>query len=255
MISRYNVWMNDISLTEIDPAIYIADISYQAAKPSRSANRLAMADGQHSYGQDYFEESKTTVYFAVREYNTNKRQRIVQDIVTWAMNGGWLKTSDRIGQRIYVHTSQFPSVASALQWTDNLSVEFTAYDYPFWQDETANTIDLNSGDEGDLFVPGVRKTVVEAVIVPSEPMTGFAIECGDTFMGFSDLSIPADQPIKITYTDDHHILTIESNGESLLSNRTTDSDDDLALEPGMGYVYFDAETAAVCTLSVRGVYL
>lgn len=255
MISRYEVWLNDVALSEIDPSIYVSDINYKATSVKHDTHRLSGKNGQFSGETDYVQDNRITVTFEVREYDTNKRQTIVQNINAWAANGGWLKSSDRIGQRIYVKTTVYPAAYSVLRWTDALTVEFTAFDYPYWQDEFSNTIQLNSGDEGDIFVPGCRKTDVEAVVVPAETMTGFEIECGDTRISLDGISIPANQSVKISYTDDHHILQIVSNNVSLLDKRTADSNDDLMLDPGTGHVHFVCSVSAVCTVSVKGVYL
>lgn len=255
MMSRYSVWLNDRGLNEISPDIVITDIAYTPSSPAFTGNRIAAADGQMSGKDGYIGPNKVTVSFMVRAYNTQERQEIVQDIVKWTANGGWLKTSDRPGQRMYVQPSKYPAVSSVQGWTDNLTAEFTAFDYPFWQDESPKTVTLNAGDEEEIFVPGFRKTYVEATIVPSETMTNFTIECGDTYIEIDDISIPAEQEIVLAYTDDHHILKIESNGVSLLDKRTPESNDDLLLAPGPGTVNFDSVTSAVCTVFVRGVYL
>lgn len=255
MMSRYKVWLGDESLEEISPKIYVGDISYSGASPSFVANRIGANDGQFTTDGESFDSNTIMVSFVVREYNTAARQSIVQDVIKWASKGGWLKTSDRPGQMIYVRCAGYPTVGSVLRWTNALSVQFMAMDYPFWVDTAPETYDLNSGDEEEIFVPGFRQTFVEASIVPSETLTGFTLEAGDTFMEIDGVSIPADQAVTITYSDAHHILSIESAGVSLLDKRTPESSDDLLLGPGTGTVYFDCATSAVCTISVRGVYM
>lgn len=255
MMSRYKVWLNDESLEEISPLVYISDISYSGVSPSFVTNKIGANDGQLTIDAVGYDTNTIVVSFSVREYNTAARQRIVQDIVKWASMGGWLKTSDRPGQMIYVRCAKYPAVGSVLRWTNALSVQFTAFDYPFWVDVTPETVELDSGDEEDIFVPGFRQTYVEASIVPSETLTGFTLEAGETFMEIDGVSIPADQAITIKYSDAHHILSIESAGVSLLDKRTPESSDDLILVPGTGTVYFDCATSAVCTVFVRGVYM
>lgn len=255
MISRYAVWLNDAGLAEIDSEIVLTDIAYAPSNPAFQSERIAASDGQFIGADRYIASNKVTVYFMVRQYNTQMRQEIVQNIIAWAAKGGWLKTSDRPGQRMYVQVSKYPVVSSAQKWSDNLTVEFMAYDYPFWTDETPKRVTLDSGDEEEVFVPGFRETYVEATIVPSETLENFTIECGDTYIEIDDISIPADQPITISYTADHHILEIKSDGVSLLDKRTPESSDDLVIGPGKGTVCFDCETEAECTLFIRGVYL
>ena len=255
MMSRYRVWLDDASIEEISPQIYVSDISYAAASPSFTASRIGMTDGQRTGDGDYYDVAMIVVSFAIREYNTAARQAILQNVAAWAAKGGWLKTSDRPDQMIYVRCNKLPAISSVLRWTQSLSIEFAAYDFPFWVDTNPITVELNDGDEEDIFVPGIRAVYVEATIIPAETMTNFSLECGDTFMEIDEISIPANQAITISYTADHHILKIESGGVSLLNKRTPASDDDLMLGPGTGTVYFDTATSAVCTISVRGVYV
>ena len=254
MISRYNVYLNDVSLRSVDDSIYIDDIAYQSASQDHIANRLVGRNGAYSYGA-YIKESKVTVSFMLRQYQTENRQSVMQSIIGWCVNGGWLKTSDRPNQRMYVVCTKLPSVTSVKQWLGNLTIEFTAYDYPFWMDEQPERVVLTQGNTASVFVSGVYKTDVEAVITPGATMEGFTITCAGTSIELSDINIPQGQDVRISYTDDHHILKIESNGVSLLDKRTADSDDDLVLSPGMNSVEFDCESSATCTLLIRGVYI
>lgn len=255
MISRYEVWLNDVPLSGIDTNIYVYDISYQAAGLARTTSRIAALDGQYSGGKDYIDSNKITVSFMVREYRTARRQEIVQNVIAWASNGGWLKTNDRTGKRIRVVPTRLPAVSSVMQWTDVLSLEFTAFDFPYWQDETAQTVTLAKGKSGKLTLPGVRRTQVEAVITANAAITTFTIVCGATKIVLAGLELAAGDVVNISYTDDHHILEIKSGNTSLLNKRTAASNDDLIAEVGENSVSFSASGSATCTLSAKGVYL
>ena len=254
MMSRYKVYLNDVEISSIDDTIYVSDISYASVSLERNTTKLGGRSGSYA-GKESLPDNRVTVSFAVRQYDTQARQSVVQAVNLWCMNGGWLKVSDRPDQRMYVRCSKPAVVPSVLRWTDNLSIELTAYDYPFWTDEIPSTEVLEVGNDYDVYAPGVYRTDVEAVILPSEPITSFTIECGDTFFELSGISVPAGQPITISYTDDHHILQIESGGISLLNKRTPESSDDLVMNPGMNSAFFDADASATCTLIVKGVYL
>lgn len=253
MISRYDAYLNDVALSSVDDSICITDISYSVVSPQMKTVRLAGRNGAYSSG-DYVQENRVTLSFMVRQYSTQARQSVVSAIMAWA-KPGWLKTSDRPDQRMYVKCSKLPSVTSVLHWTDVLSLELVAFDYPFWTSEIPNTEIMEAGHEYEVYVPGVYKTDVEAVIVSSSALTNVIIECGDTTIELDGINVPAEQPITISYTDDHHILQIQSGGDSLLDKRTPDSYDDLVMEPGKNVVSFSANASAVCTLIIRGVYL
>lgn len=256
MISRYNVWLNDISLTETSPALLITDISYQAAAPSLQGSDRAGTDGQYTSTAEFIASNRVSVSFQIREYNTWKRQQAVQDVIRWAAKGGWIETYDRPDQRMYVRCTRLPSVGSVLRWTDTLTVEFTAYDYPFWTDKTPTELTLEEGDTGTLYLTGVRETDLEAVITADDTITELRIYCGNTDVWLKNISVQTGTAIRIGYTDDHHLLTIKAGNVSLLDKRDPTSADDLIAQPGANDVSFtcDEETAS-CTLMAKGVWL
>lgn len=259
MISRYAVWLNDASLADISPKIYVSNISYQAVSPTRSSSRISAYDGKYTNDKDYIAENKITISFVVREYDTRNRQQIVQDVIAWASNGGVMKTSDRTGQYIRVMPTRFPAVLSVLNWLDELSIEFTSSDYPFWQDVNPYTVMLNNGSNGVLRLAGTRDAFVEAEITILSNTTKIRLECGDTFIELTGLSLNAGAWVKVHYTEDHHIFSIDyDNTESfgsLLDKRTASSNDDLVAHVGENTVKLMVTGNAICTFSVRGVYM
>lgn len=259
MISRYEVWLNDEPLSSISPNIYIADIGYTAVAPSRDLTRIAAADGRLTGETEYIQENRINIAFVIREYNTRQRQQVLQDVIKWARGGGWLKTSDRIGQKIYVRVSQFPAIASVMRWTDNLTLEFIASDYPFWvaeRPETAIlTLSSSSYTSGQLYLPGAWKSYVEAKITAAASITGFTVRCGDTFIAFSGLSLSSGDVITISYTDDHHILEIKKGTDSILDKRTAASTDDVIAMPGRNNISFSGNGDATCEFKVREVFV
>ncbi len=255
MISRYAVWLNDVSLAGIDPDIYIVDVGYTAVSRQYTTSRLAANDGAFA-GNEYVQNNRISVSFMVRKYDTAERQRVIQSIIDWCADGGWVKTSDRIGQRIYCKTTRFPSAASVMGWTDVLVLEFTAYDYPFWTEETASTVvELNSGDSTQVYYPCGIRSDVEAVVTAQAAISAMSITVGDTTFAFANLGVSSGSTINIRYTDDHHILEVKSGNVSLLDKRTAASDDRLIAEHGINNVSFTASGSATCKLLIKGVYL
>lgn len=254
MISRYKVWLNDVALSEVDPSIYVSDISYNAVSRQYNTSRLAARSGSYS-GDDYIGDNRTTVSFSIRKYSTQQRQEILQSVIAWAVNGGWLKTSDRDLQRIYVRCTKLPTINSVMRWTDNLTVEFTAYDFPYWQDEVPITFELNKDDNAVVYMPYAFGVYVEAEITAGSALTDFEIVVGDTTLSFDNLSISNGDVIKVAYSDDHHILDVSKGALSLLNKRTADSSDDLIAKSGNNTVSFTTDGTAVCKLYFKGVYL
>lgn len=254
MRSRYEVWLNDVALSSLDPDIYVADIAYQAAPRTYEKSKLAGRDGAYS-GRGYMESNGVIVSFAVRKYSTQERMRAVQAVCAWCSGGGWLKASDRILQRMYVRCTELPTVTSAMRWTENLSVEFTAFDYPYWQDTVAQTHVLDAGDEETMSVVTALPAAVEATVTAAAAVTEIEIDVGDTGFVFTGLEMTAGDTLEISYTDEHHILQVRSGNTSLLDKRTAQSSDDLIAVHGANAVSFTADGNATCTLRVKGVYV
>ena len=263
MISRYSVSLGNVSLAGLDENIYVSDISYQAASPSRSTNQIAARDGQYSGENEHFSEAKVAVTFMARAYDTADRQEIIQKVAAWAAGGGWLTTSDRPGQRLYVVCTRYPAVTSVMRWTENLSLEFTAFDYPFWTDTTATEVTLtSSGSKATktLTLGGVRNSFVEATVTAGAAITTLEFGCGSTAIKLTGLSIANEETVRIRYENKHHTLWIHkgdyfSNATSLMDKRTTDSSDDLVAAVGANTVTFKANASASCVFRGRGVYL
>ena len=254
MISRYTVWLNDVSLNDVDPDIYISDISYPSVGIQYSSERLASRPGSYA-GKTYIGENKVTVSFSVRKYSTQRRQDAVQAVIAWAADGGWLKVSDRPNQKIYVRMTKPPVVSSVMRWTDTLTLEFTAFDYPFWQDEEPYTVTLNKDDTDTVYIPSAFDVYTEAKITAGASLTSIEIHVGDTQLILSGLTVSSGGVITVSYTDDHHVLEIKTGTTSLLSKRTSASSDDLIAKHGSNTVSFTASASAECELYFKGVYL
>lgn len=254
MTSRYTVWLNDVSLESLDPAaVYISDIAYEALAPEWQNDRYMGRDGSYSYDGG-IEKNVVTVTFEVRHYNTVRRQEAVQEIAKWAADGGWLQTSDRPGQQLRVRCTRLPGIGSVMRWTDTLQVEFTAFELPYWQDIIPRTAEIEDGETGTLFNPGVRPAWVEVKVTAQKAITGFTVSVGDTEIQLTNISVSKDAWVDIRYTADRHILEIvRSDGTSLLHKRTAASDDDLIAQPGNNEIECSADVS--CVFSVKGVWV
>lgn len=259
MTSRYEVWVNDAALSDIDPRIYVSDIGYQPANVTRSSGRLAGGQGELASGFDYYGTSKTTVSCVIRAYNTAERQRVIQSIVRWAHAGGWLKTSDRPDQRIWVKPTRLPAAGSVMRWLDAVTVEFTAYELPFWQEMYPQTVSLADGETKTLRYNSALPGYAEFDIALSGSTPSVTVTVNDQHITLSGVNVSSGHLI-LTYTEDHHILRIYHNPygtveTSILQRRTADSADDLILRPGENTISFETDGSASCTVSGKGVYL
>lgn len=261
MISRYEAWLNDAALSDIDPRIYVYDITYNAPETERTTDAKAGVHGVR-IGKSYIRSNSVTIGFEVRAYSTRLRQEIIQQVFAWAREGGWLRTSDRPYQRLRVVCDAFPVAQSVMKWLDVLDVTFTAYEWPFWEEispeQTSITTEQTSTlVSGSLYCPGSFEAPMEVTIVPTEgTMTEFSVAGNGMSMSFSGISALVNSAVKIGYTEDRHILTATLNNVSILDKRTAASVDDMILKPGaMNAIAITADALVTATFKVKGLTL
>lgn len=256
MISRYEAFLNDIPLSSVSPSILITDIKYQSPVVGYELFNIAKRHGSRIW-QRVVEQSQVTIEFAIREYSTYNRQTVCNAIVNWAKNGGVLKCNDRPGQRLACVCTEFPHIASVLKWTDTLSITFTAYQRPFWEDETPTIVTLTSTGsrvQQMAFIPGnIEEALVEVEVEADDDVTSLSFDVGEYQMELSDLTMSEGDSM-ILYYDDHAIQHINQGLNSLIGNRTGSTD--LLARCGEQNVFrFRAYDAAHVTFKVRGLWL
>lgn len=256
--SRNRVWLNRIGLADIDPAIHIHDVSYGAPNITTNTVERARYNGSRVTRQR-MGNSSVTVHFNVHEYDQVRRQDIMHRITAWAMAGGTLTTDDRPDQRLHVVCTSAPSVQSSLKWTARQSLEFSAFDQPFWEDVVPKTVVL-TGTSANGQLSGIGSAAdpfVEVRAVASGTITSLSLYAADTMFVLSGISVSSGQALVVSY-DDTHTLRIfnENTGVSFLDKRSASSDDDLMIPAGkFSTVSFSSNAAATVTFSVRGLYL
>lgn len=254
MISRYEVWLNNVPLSGIDDRLAILDISYD---PVAIQNKTSIPAGRNGSMVTARRQEKTavTVTFELHIYNTQERQQVCQQVAAWAMHGGMLKTSDRPGQRLRCVCDNPPVISSALKWTDALSVSFGGYVLPYWEQDVPSRVTTN--DETTLFVAGnaLQDAFVEVTVTPTVAITRLTVTAGETEITLSGINIPAEQTVKFWYDDDM-FLHIDSGATGLLSKRSAASDDDLLIPCNKrSTVAVSASGAVSATFSARGLWV
>ena len=201
MISRYKVWLNDVSIADINPLIYVNDIQYSLA-----FDRSTVAKGI-KYGSFYRDRtlasSNIKVEIEIDEYNTAIRQQICQDVARWALAGGWLTTSDRLNQRIYVVCDEPPVISSALKWTEKLTITFTAYGLPLWQSTMPSTVSFyGTNESGTIINAGNMDSFVTVEAMAGGSTSQVTFVAGNTHITLDGISAEIGDIIAIGYTDD-----------------------------------------------------
>lgn len=253
MRSRYEVILNGIALSSIDPKILILDVKPIQQDIQTSTFRVAHRDGAR-INRRYVESAGVTISFEIHEYSIRRRQEICSAIVRWAKNGGELETNDRYGQFLKCVCSKKPYIDSAMKWTTPLSMTFTAYEIPYWQEKIPATVQLTgTSATGSLYVPGnVDGALVEVNAKANASLSTVTFGVNGRTLTLSGLSVTANQVIKITY-DDQAIQSIKVGSTSLLDKRT--GVDDLLANCGEGNVFTLSAGASVdATFSVRGLW-
>ena len=255
---RSRVWLDGIGLQDIDPAIVVQDISYTTPSIDTQTAEHARHHGERMLRQKVG-QTTVTILFEVHEYNPALRQSIVDRVTAWAMSGGVLTVDDKPGRRLTVVCTTPPTVQSVSRWTGRLSLSLTAFDNPFWQDETPTMLILSgTSNAGNLYAPGAAADpYVEVEVKPTGTLTSATLTAGNTSIILSGLSIPSGKTLGIYY-DERNTLHIErmDTGASLLNKRTAASYDDLMIPfSKFSRCSFTTNVSATVTFKVRGLYL
>lgn len=249
-------WLNDVEFTDAHPALILQHISEGEPKVKHTAvNRPG--GGLIEYSR-VLERREITLEFAIREgLDFAKRQEAYQAAQAWAWGGGWLKLSSHPGQRIYVSLTKAPALGRLREWTNDLSMTFTAVWYPFWQNiepQTASVVGQSSGTV-QLHVLGTAPSCLCAYIYPiTDSLTSAIISTAESEMCISLESAPlsAGSQLAIEY-DNNHLLNIHCGIFPLLRYRS--GSDDLIMMPGYQSIAFSFNTACNVLFENRGVWL
>lgn len=252
---RYDITclLNDVGVQDLSDRIYVEDIKEDPKISIETANRAGF--GLFPMTKPTREELTITVTIYVKERNRLERQAIFEKILGWCEDGGWLRTNNRPGQRIYVHCTKMPS-SEVFNLSSRLEVEFSAYGFPYWQDiapvQVASTGAVR--DAAIIIRPnGTKDTFLEAEIAPATgTLTDVILTCGSQTITLTGLSATTAAPLMIYY-DELSLLHIEVGGVSQLSKRTPASADDIILTAGVSNdVELHFSTVCTYTIKARG---
>lgn len=257
MRTRYTCCLNGIDLSDIDPEIYVLDVSVQSAVRDLTTTQLAGGDGQKLTKQTT-DSLSVTVKFEVHERDIVRRAQIMEKIAEWAMGGGILTTNSRPERRLHVLCDTIPALDSALKWTESLSAVFTAYSIPFWEDEFPQSTTISGNGSAEIVAPGfaaparvtatIRNTGTSAIMTVN-------LTAGGTAIRFSGLSLPAGAELNVGYDDDA-LFYARINGVGVLSKRSPESDDELRIAARKkATLSVTTDGTASTRFDVRGYYL
>lgn len=254
MISRYEAFMDGVALSSIDPSICVLDIRPGDIAPQFTLKNVAGRNGA-IIAKETYAKATVEIDFEIHEYDTRKRQQICQKVQRWA-EGKVLKTSDRPGQLLHSVCEKYP-VVTARDWTSPVSVVFSGYAPPFWEDENPVTVTL-SGTSGNTskYVPGnAENTLVRVTLTASASISSFSVTVDGKTLSFSGLSLSSGDTVTIDY-DDYLFLRIRKGNSSIMDKRSANSADELKATCGKFNTFsFTSSGSASVTFYANGWWL
>lgn len=252
-MTRYNVWLNGLGLQDIDPAIHITDVQEHAPEPLLTTAVRALGDGLHTLRRTR-QSLSVAVRFAVREYQPARRSAILQRIRAWALQGGSLSIGNRPGQRLMVDPAALPTSHSALRWTEELTLLFTARTTPYWEE----AYPTQASAPATLVLPGDAPAAPMELrwCCTSSASVDLTITTPLTSMTFREL--PALIGKELVISHEAGVLTAFIGETDVLPFRTPESSDDLLLPCGVSSlvsVQVNGADAQGCTVAARGRWL
>lgn len=154
MADRLYCALNGTTLRDLDARIHLLDVEELApAVRTVTANRIG--GGLHLLRRQR-EQLSLRVRFLIEEYDIAARHQLLHLVAAWAEAGGVL-TLHEDGKRVLrVVCTQYPTM-STLNWLETLSLVFTAFSCPYWEDAAETSFLMpNTSDAPSklLAVPG-----------------------------------------------------------------------------------------------------
>ena len=216
---RFDAYINGVSLSSVDPHIMLVDIMEERAQVDRELAARAMHPGQR---MNAMVRRSLTVRLIVHITTPHiiTRAEVMDKVAGWVGEGGWLTINIRPNQRLYVHAETSPAMGSSLRWTDEIEIELTAYERPYWEQQWPTVAVVT--DSGTIIPTGTMPEAyveVDVKNVGEGDLTTVTLSCGSTMIKLDGLTVPPQAYVRIYYTDDD--LTCRSGGQ-ILSPQTGD---------------------------------
>lgn len=285
-MSLFDVKLGAASLSALSDKIIVRDIVEEPYEEEIYKAPKAYSPGQR-VSKKVRRSLSVRVVFVVRERNPQKRAEILNSIASWAVSDTTLEVNYRTVTKVtdsgYTYTegrqlsrvvlTEPPALDSANKWTQDLSMTFTAFDVPYWEDLSrygysfsASTLDVMNrySYSGTIYNNGTApETPVEMQITnddSSSVLQSMNIRVGDYRFYLEELDVDPGYELIIEYDDDTGVLVINriattGSKASRLSCRTADSNDELIAQPGANSVQITANVPVSGYIYVRGRYL
>lgn len=252
----YFVSLDGLRLNDLDPSIHIANVEEQT--PARTVQTTLAGRIGSRVLRDQVGSISVRVLFVILTDDLARRKAVCGKVAQWARNGRFLMLSDRPGQRLQVMCTALPSISSAQNWGQTLSLTFAAYTAPWWESELPTEIETDAAAEHQLslrFVGTQPEAWPDITITARADVDAVIISANEDSMVFTGLGMAAGDQLHIRHEDGLLVGYKLSGGVRIpcMSCRTAGSCDELALlacEDNSIHLTADAPVTAV--FSVRG---
>lgn len=290
MVTRYRLSMDGTQLDEcLRPyesykkywdKIVILDISY--ARPE--FNKAIETAGDNDGGvitRSYRQKASVTVTFGLYIYDVVDRFNVCQIIKSHARMCKTVKTNDRVNVALEnCVCDQYPEIESARDWTKPLTMTFSSYAFPYWQEDQgdkpyASTRTLagtgNAVNSMSIYIPG--NAPVAKCCVEFTPSTNYkkniSFKTAGITVGINSYKLAISYPFEahnycvIDYDDNNNLRARVYDNKtnmkllgSILEYILPESSDKLIATPGYTNTYMmKASYYTTVTFKVRGTYL
>lgn len=260
MADRLYCALNGTTLRDLDARIHLLDVE-ELAPTVRTVTASRIGGGLHLLRRQR-EQLSLRVRFLIEEYDIATRHQLLHLVAAWAEAGGTL-TLHEDGKRVLrVVCTAFPAM-STLNWLETLSLVFTAFSCPYWEDATETSFLMpNTSDAPSklLDVPGdAPETPLNLLIrnIGDAAITALTVSAAGK-ISFQGLTLAPGAAIRIHHDAGVFAAEMVSDGSdavSILPYRTPESADDLLLRPGvLNEIRVEASAAAFVSGRCKGRY-
>lgn len=251
--------LNGVDPTAIGPGVIVTDVIEHPPEADLRLMTIAGRDGQRLTGSRTASLS-VTVRFELHEPDPARRRLMCREVARWALPGGLLTLGDRPGQRLRVHCDAPPVSGSTLGWTEPVTVRFTAWEAPWWEDDTPVSVTAAApAASGTLALRplGDLPAALEASIANASGgvVDQVTLTCGGQSIALRGLNMGGGETLTLRY-DERQLLRLAIGERSVLALRDPESADDLWLPPRVAsQVRYAASGRVAVTLTARGRWL
>ena len=203
MRSRYRISVGGVQMDTLDNNLLILDIRYSGLQRDIKTQQTANLGGL-VVSDTYDASNKVTVVFELHIYDIAKRNEACQKVAKWAEAGGSLVTNERSGQFLRnVVCEQFPTIESAKNWTDPLTVVFSSTYVPYWVSSSESTRLLTGKNvSGTLKLDGnTGYSLIGVTVTALERFTKLQLTVGDTVLSLDGLDVAVNKQILVDYAN------------------------------------------------------